>query len=311
MLTSVVQVVVWGLLTILLGRGLSGPGNGNECPPESMPAMPWWFPRQPWTAEISLREFYGRWRKDQIFPESPGVSPSAFDFSSGWPARLKEKAPEWTRRDLLLTAPDGSADPATTFDGNAKAQVEGPWGSLKGQLQVDLPNTSEVRDAKHWQAEQALQVPVAGPLYVFGKVSTDYNTATAQQRTFTGRTGIGCKLTPLPGSEIVLSGGSQTNYSQDPLQPRRLPVEKSQLIVELQANYSLLGPLKLEYQGAAMPAMDPLDRNRVQQDFRFAVPLGRAGDLRLGAKHQWEEQPGAARPWTDGMQLYLGIGLKR
>jgi hypothetical protein len=191
------------------------------------------------------------------------------------------------------------------------SQVDGPWGSLKAKLEVDPAQAAELRDAERWQAEQNLQIPVAGPLYVFGQVKAGCNTWTAQERTLAGRTGIGCKLRPVAGGEIILSGGSQTNYTEDPLQPKRLPVEKSQLILELQANYSLLGALKLEYQGSATPALDPLDRNRVQHDFRFAVPLGRAGDFRLGAKQLWEEQPGATRPWTDNMQLYFGVGLKR
>jgi hypothetical protein len=217
-------------------------------------------------------------------------------------ARLKTES-RWARLLLHEEQPD--------FKGEAKGQLEGPWGSLKAQLQVEPERSAEVRDAERWQAEEALQVPLAGPLYVYGQVNAAYNTWTAQQKNLCGRTGVGCKLKPLANSEIVLSGGSVTNYTDDPLQPRRLPVEKSQLIVELQANYSLLGALKLEYQGQAMPALDPLDRNRIQQDFRFAVPLGNGSDLRLGAKHQWDDSPGPPRPWTDSMQLYLGLGLKR
>jgi hypothetical protein len=203
------------------------------------------------------------------------------------------------------------ASEAPDFNGQASSQLEGPWGSLKSQLQVEAARAAEVREAERWQAEQNLQVPVAGALYVYGQVSANYNTWTAQQKSLSGRTGVGFKLKPLANSEIVLSGGSVTNYSADPLQPMRLPVEKSQLIVELQARYSLLGALKLEYQGSAMPALDPLDHNRVQQDFRFALPLGSLGDVRVGAKHQWEDVPGPPRPWTDGMQLYFGLGLKR
>jgi hypothetical protein len=274
---------------------------------------PWWFPRQHWTAPLSLEEFYRRWGNGGALPLCPDISPGGqFILGSRWQDRLREKIPEWTRRQSGLgTDGEPEADPAAPFPGKVNTQLDGPWGSLKGQLQVDPAQAAEVRDAERWQAEQALQVPVAGPLYVFGQVNAGCNTWTAQQRKLGGRTGIGCKLHPVTGSEIVLSGVSQANYSEDPLQPKLLPVAKSQLIVELQANYSLLGALKLEYQGSAMPALDPLDHNRVQQDFRFAVPLGRAGDLRLGAKHQWEEQPGVARPWTDGMQIYFGLGLKR
>jgi hypothetical protein len=305
LVTSVAQLAVWTLLTGIPGQ------NSEVSPKPETPAM--WFPRQYWAAPLSLDEFYRRWGKGRPLPQFPDISPGGqFLLDSGWPDRLHEKIPEWTRPQSGLGMDGGAeADPSASFPGKVNTQFEGPWGSLKSQLQVDPARAAEVRDAERWQAEQNLQVPVAGPLYVFGQVSAGCNTLTAQQRTLGGRTGIGCKLRPVAGSEIVLSGVSQANYSEDPLQPKRLPVEKSQLIVELQANYSLLGALKLEYQGSAIPALDPLDHNRVQQDFRFAVPLGRAGDLRLGAKHQWEDQPGVTRPWTDGMQLYLGLGLKR
>jgi hypothetical protein len=198
------------------------------------------------------------------------------------------------------------------FDGKANGQVEGPWGSLKAKLEVaSAARELDGREGERWQAEEALQVPVAGPLYVFGQVNYGYNTWTAQQTTFSTRSGVGCKLQPVQGGEIVLTGGSVLNRQEDPLQPRRLPLEKSQLVVELQARYKLLGALKLEYQGSATPALDPLDHNRVQHDFRFALPLGQAGDVHVGAKHQWEDVAGPPRPWTESMQLYLGVGLKR
>ena len=322
MLTSVTQLAAWWLLASASARHVSGLISGSQVPRE--PAICWgvmygpaeenpdaetpsWFPRQRWAEELSLEAFYCRWGARRAWLQTPDVSPGGQPhLTPGWPERLREKIPEWTRRDPGLG--DHDAAPAT-FTGKVNSQVDGPWGSLKAKLEVD---PAELRDAERWQAEQNLQIPVAGPLYVFGQVKAGCNTWTAQERTLAGRTGIGCNLRPVAGSEIILSGGSQTNYTEDPLQPKRLPVEKSQLILELQANYSLLGALKLEYQGSATPALDPLDRNRVQHDFRFAVPLGRAGDLRLGAKHQWEEQPGATRTsWSDGMQLYLGIGLKR
>src|SRR5207237_9221594 len=140
------------------------------------------------------------------------------------------------RQPALGTDGESEADPAAPFPGKVNTQLEGPWGSLKAQLQVDPPQAAEVRDAERWQAEHNLQVPVAGPLYVFGQVSAGCNTWTAQQRTLAGRTGIGCKLRPVAGSEIVLSGGSQTNYTADPLQPMRPPVGEAESIVELKDN---------------------------------------------------------------------------
>ncbi len=218
--------------------------------------------------------------------------------------------PEWRYhwvRGLLGV----KAAPPREFDGKAGGQLSGVLGSLRSHLQFETaPETAHVPGAERWQAEEALHVPVAGPLYVFGQVRAGYDTWTAQQMSMTGRTGVGCKLRPIEKSEVVLSGASVMHYAEDPLRPERLPSEKSQMVVELQARYQLLGPLKVEYDGTALPALTPLDRHRLNQDVRFAIPLGNAGQIRLGARHAWEEQP-VPRPWTEGMQLYLGVGLKR
>src|SRR5262249_58368507 len=84
--------------------------------------------------------------------------------------------------------------------------------------------------------------------------------------------------------------------------------EEAQWLVEVQAKYSLPLRLGLEYQGSAMPALNPAARDRVTQDVRLAVPLSDYGQVRLGARHQWENTT-SYRP--DGMQLYLGFELKR
>jgi hypothetical protein len=203
-------------------------------------------------------------------------------------------------------------DGAAEFEGKTGSQFNGPWGSLKTQVQLDT--TKAMRDAPiqgdRWQTEEALQVPVAGPLFVFGRFQGGYNTLTAQESTLVGHTGIGCKLKPLAGAEILIRGGSRMSYQADPLRPDRLPRERQDLLLELQCGYEVIGPLKLEYQGTAQPALDPLERNRVQQDLRFAIPLGADGHLHLGAKHQWDDAT-VVHSWADGMQLYLGIGLTR
>jgi hypothetical protein len=202
--------------------------------------------------------------------------------------------------------------PAADFAGKVDDKLEGPWGSLKTQVQLNT--TKGLMDAPaqgdHWQTEEALQVPVSGPLFVFGRFQGGYNTLTAQEATMTGQTGVGCKLKPLTGAEIQIRGCSRMSYQADPLRPDRLPTAHKDLLLELQCGYQLVGPLKLEYQGTATPALDPLDHNKVQQDVRFAIPLGEGGQFHVGAKHQWEDAS-AAKSWTDNTQLYLGIGLKR
>jgi hypothetical protein len=307
MLTSLAHLTVWALVTASPPPGPDAPAE--QTPPEFLPVslLDWDRPLQfpgpllLW-APLPL----------ELLPDGRADADPAQPAPRNWGWRWVPPTP---LSDLFAIIDPFRLEPFTDpreFDGKTSAQLQGPWGSLKGKLEVEsAARDLNGRSAENWQAEQALQVPVAGPLYVFGKVNYGYNTWTAQQMTLSGRSGVGCKLRPVQGGEIVLTGGSLLNHQADPLQPNRLAQEKSQLVLELQARYSLLGALKLEYQGAAMPALDPLDHNRVQQDVHFALPLGQGGDLQLGAKHQWEGVTGPPRPWTDGMQLYLGVGLKR
>ncbi len=305
MLTTRARIAL-GLLAVAGAWGLPQPGPAAE-------------PESTWGGNplVSFEARY-RWLLEELRLAEQVFSPvSDEELREAWlgalfgrkaweevPAPLPEASRLWLQ-ELL------DAEQPRPFDGQASGQLEGPWGTLKTQSQVEAaPPDAGVRGAERWQTEESLQVPVAGPLYVFGQFRGGYNTWTAQEASLTGRTGVGCKLRPVRGGEVVLSGASVKSYAEDPLRPERLPREKSQMVVELQANYLLFGPLKVEYQGAATPALDPLEHNRLDQDVRLAIPLGNGGHFRVGAKHSWEAQP-TTRPWTDGMQLYLGVGLKR
>jgi hypothetical protein len=79
--------------------------------------------------------------------------------------------------------------------------------------------------------------------------------------------------------------------------------------VEVLARCRLLGPLKLEYTGAALTAPSPAGRDQLKHDFRVAVPLGERGQFHVGAKYRWEAEPGQSA-WTETSQLYLGLQLK-
>jgi hypothetical protein len=116
---------------------------------------------------------------------------------------------------------------------------------------------------------------------------------------------------PVPGEiELVFRGGPSVTYT-DPLQPERAQ-SRSELLLEMQARWSLLGGIGLEYQGSAVPALTPLDHGRLEQDLGLAVPVGSAGKFRVGAKHRWDATTDTPRSsWVDGMQLYVGVELSR
>jgi hypothetical protein len=311
-LTDRKLVVVGPLDQIPTDRPLSGrwtrigtepitPGEGGDALPPSPLSLEGRY--REWLQDnIASGSGSGGWNRDG---SSPSISSQALPESA---ADVESRGKSWLRSLFGNEDPIGS--PA--FDGKVSDKLEGPWGSLKTQVELDSTRGSldAPRQGDHWQTEEALQVPVVGPLFVFGKFQGGYDTLSAQEATMTGHTGIGCKLKPIPGAEILVRGGSRMSYQADPLRPDRLPVARQDLLLELQCGYEVVGPLKLEYQGTAQPALDPLERNKVQQDLRFAIPLGADGHLHIGARHQWDDAS-VARSWADGMQLYLGIGFKR
>lgn len=155
-----------------------------------------------------------------------------------------------------------------------------------------------------WQTDESLQLPVLGPFFAFGQCGAAPDTSPSRELRVSSRGGIGCKMQVLPGAELQMRGGPVMTFRE------RLGGEEAQWLVEVQAKYALPLSLGLEYQGAALPALNPAARDRVTQDVRVAVPLGDSGQFRLGARHQWENAP-TYRPWGEGMQLYLGVELKR
>jgi hypothetical protein len=167
---------------------------------------------------------------------------------------------------------------------------------------ADDPNTR-----RGWQADQALKLTVAGPLYVFGQASTAAEDALRQDAHVNGRTGLACQL-PLPGGELLLRGGPGLSYS-DPLRADRAK-EHSDLLLEVEGRYPLLFGARLEFQGAASPALTPFDHDWVSQEVRLALPVGSNGTLKLGARQRWDNI-GDTRQTTDSGQVFLGFELKR
>jgi hypothetical protein len=224
--------------------------------------------------------------------------------------------------DLLLAPPALLLEPAAGKRSepqdpergpwNHADRAEGEWGSFNTRLLVHEPKLTpdELVPGERWQTEEALKVSVAGPLFLFGQVGVGFDTLTAQQQRLSSRTGLGCRLVPCKGSEILVHGGPALTRAEDPLRPDLLPRGRAEMLLEVQCRYPLLTYVNVEYQGVAVPAVTPLERNRLDQDLRFAVPLGTLGDFRLGAKHHWEETDNL-RPLGERMELYLGVGLSR
>jgi hypothetical protein len=155
-----------------------------------------------------------------------------------------------------------------------------------------------------WQSEQAWRCPLAGPFSAFGQVGASSDEAAQREMKVAGRTGLSCQIKAPFGAELLVRGGPSVNCT-DPLRPERMQAQQ-EVLVEVKGRLPLVWGIGLEYQGSAVPALTPLERDRVQHDVRLAFPLGESGKLNLGARRRWENAP-EARPVVDGMQLYLGV----
>jgi hypothetical protein len=189
-----------------------------------------------------------------------------------------------------------------------KLQTDGPLGQWTSQVVWIDPR--EQREAlllqSPWKADQAWNMDVLGPLFLFGQVGAAPDPVAAEALKMNGRTGVGCKI-PVPlGIEVQVRGGPALSYT-DPQGADR-GGERSQVFLEVQCRCALPGKMGLEYQGAAVPGLGPQERDRISQDFRFALPVGDAGKLQLGAKHLWESAP-TSRQATDSMEVYIGFEL--
>jgi hypothetical protein len=211
------------------------------------------------------------------------------------PQRLGEGRQDWLTPELVL--PPGRA---------LRQQTEGPFGSVTAEVSWHDPHQAPGLDTP-WKADHAWRLPVLGPVFVFGQFGAAPDPVTTDELKMQGKTGVGCKI-PVPyGIEVQLRGGPSLSYG-DPPGPNGTGVALSELYVELKCHCPLPGQLGLDYQGSAVPALSPLERDRINQDLGLALPVGDTGTLRLGAKHQWESTP-TPKPWRDGMQLYVGFEL--
>jgi hypothetical protein len=187
-------------------------------------------------------------------------------------------------------------------------QTDGLLGSFTAQVvlgDVGLGWDQPVVDDA-WQTEEAWKLDVVGPFSVFGQVGAGCVLTHVEDLKLSGRTGLAWKLPALLGGEVLLRGGPGVTYV-DALR-QTVGQGRPEVLVEVQGHWPLFGALGLEFQGSAAPALLPTDHDRLDQDVRLALPLGKVGRLRVGAKHSWENLT-IPRPGSDTMQLYLNFSV--
>jgi hypothetical protein len=192
---------------------------------------------------------------------------------------------------------------------------KGPQDSLKVTAVVnDRTGRSGPALLGAWRNEEALGLPFAGSVALFRELKGGDGFAASPDSKIVGGSGLSCKLPIHPGAALVVSAGPAMTYLGLPGTSRApdrtgLPLQSRLLRLEAQCRWPLMGPVGLECQGTACPALSAGERDRLNQDLRVVCPLGHGGQLRIGAKRSWEVG-GDPRPGTDAMQFYGGFRLR-
>jgi hypothetical protein len=286
---------------ILSGVGDLAVGNENHAVNDYSVCVPWALEAnlQTWSQVVDY------------YIEPPFFLPSQFDVLAPLPAADNVQP---------VMGPIAKAGPLNDEWASAnrgarkvKQTAAGDWGSLNSQMIV--PEGRQVfswEDPLHkrqWQTDEAWKYTVLGPFSLYGQVNAVTGEVQQQDVQVAGKTGLACSVpTGIPAAALILRSGPSISYS-DALRPDRLR-ERAEWLLEVEGRVPLIGGIGLEFQGAALPALNPLDHDRVMQDLRLAFPMGSTGKLKLGAKRQWETTP-AARVLNDSTQLYLGLELTR
>jgi hypothetical protein len=126
----------------------------------------------------------------------------------------------------------------------------------------------------------------------------------------TSDTGLAWKLPVYPGNEFQFRCGSEWSYGGAPRQDHSvLPFQGHMLRLSGVWHWSLYGPVGLECEGIASPALGPGERDRISQGLRATIPVGANGQFQLGAKHFWDGS-NDAKPGIGGAEFFGGVRLK-
>jgi hypothetical protein len=176
---------------------------------------------------------------------------------------------------------------------------------------VEVPDPQEVwvpYGGRNWKAQEKVQIPVpisvplAEQLFVYGQFDGSGDALTHQQTSLSSKSGVGLKWALLAGSELQLRYATLMSYELTT--PGRV-----QPALEVLAKLPLMGPLSLEYTGAAIPAVARTDYDQLKSELRLAYPLKGDNELEFGARYRWDITP-TPTPWVDRAQLFLGVKLR-
>jgi hypothetical protein len=206
----------------------------------------------------------------------------------------------------------GASEPSGRGLRTLKRQSQGEWGVVQSQVVVQdaRPGLSwEDPRPRQWQTDETWRYSLLGPVSLYGQVGAATEEAQLQDMKLAGKTGLAWSVpTPIPQAALTLRSGPSVSYS-DAMRPERVR-ERAEWVLEVEGRLPLIAGIGLEFQGTALPALNPLDRDRVVQDLRLAFPVGANGKLKLGAKRQWETTSDS-RVLNESSQLYLGLELTR
>ena len=230
------------------------------------------------------------------------------------PADLRRENWERQHQELLQDLGEELADgdPFRRDAGRAKWKKTYKNSFAKSTARIEVPDAQSLTPYGHsgWRAEETLSVPldsVVDGVFVFARAVGSGSSVIDQRYSWTTRTGLGWKWAPVKDTEFVVRGGPMMVATDNGLTATPSG-QRSQFAVEVLYEMPVYRSVRVEYYGSAVPAFLPADRDRINQDVRFALPLTRGGEFHLGANYTWE---GYRSAWTERSQIYVGLEFKR
>jgi hypothetical protein len=191
-----------------------------------------------------------------------------------------------------------------------KHKMAADWGSLGGEVSIrdpDLVREDPLRRGTSWATDESVRVPLGDSLFVFGSVDAANDSVEQRQLRYLTKTGVGVKLRPWLLNEVQLRGGPAKRFDEID------GTDRSEMFVEVSTKLAvpLLGPIDVEYSGFAVPAVTLAERDRLNQNLRFILPLGGgSSEFHVGARW-WSIEADHSTPWVDRTHLFLGVQIRR